>query len=102
MFSAAVIAHDLNKLFERQCIRPIELLVAGGGCRNVVMFDEIVSRCRGIRICTTNKYGMPIKAREAFAFALLAWWHVLKYRGHSPGVTGAKKSILLGVRVDPV
>ena len=36
-FSAAVVAQDLDRLWTRQRIRPLELLVAGGGSRNPVL-----------------------------------------------------------------
>ncbi len=100
-FTAAVVAQDFDNLDAAGLVRPIEMLLAGGGCRNPVLVNEIARRCRGIRVCTTDEYGMPIQAREAFAFALLAWWHIHEYRGNSPHVTGAEKSIVLGVRVNP-
>ena len=83
-------------------VRPIELLVAGGGCRNPVMLSELVKRCRGMRVLTIEEIGIPIEAREALAFALLAWWHKLQFPGNSPAITGAERGVVLGSRVNPV
>ncbi len=101
-FTAAIIGQDLDNLYATQSIRPIELLVAGGGCRNHVMFSEIVKRCRGICVKNIQQIGIQLEARESLAFALLAWWHVLKYPGNSPAITGANRSGVLGIRVDPI
>jgi len=101
-FSAAAVAQDLANLQSIQNIRPIELLVAGGGCRNPIMLNEIRHRCLGMRVFTTAANGIPIQGREALAFALLAWWHILQFPGNAPAITGAKRSVVLGMRVDPV
>mgnify|MGYP000016410112 FL=1 len=100
-FSAAVVAQDLDHLQLNKLVRPIELLIAGGGCRNPVMVRELMARCRGMRVLTVEEKGVPVQAREALAFALLAWWHSVKHEGNSPAVTGALRSLVLGVRVDP-
>ena len=41
------------------------------------------------------------EAREALAFALLAWWHTLKYAGNSVPITGTSRPLVLGMRADP-
>jgi len=101
-FSAAVVAQDLDNLTSNNLVRPIELFVSGGGCRNQVMFDELVKRCRGVRVLTIEQTGIPIEAREALAFAVLAWWHSHQIQGNSPAITGAKRAVVLGSRVNPV
>ncbi len=101
-FSAAVIAQDLERLNSVQLIRPIELLVSGGGSRNPIMFREIVRRCRGMSVRRIEDSGIPAQAREAMSFALLAWWHIASYSGNYPSITGVKRSVVLGTRVNPV
>ena len=59
-----------------------------------VMFSKFL-------VLTVEEKGVPVQAREALAFALLAWWHSVKHEGNSPAVTGALRSLVLGVRVDP-
>ncbi len=100
-FSAAAVAQDLLNLSFVNLNRPIELFVAGGGCKNLAMLKEIRSRCLGIRVLPIDEHGIPAQAREALAFALLAWWHVLRHPGNSPVVTGAQEKVVLGVRANP-
>ncbi len=100
-FSAAVIAHDLENLYLQKRIRPLELLVAGGGAKNPVLLKELVHRCLGIRVFTTTEIGMPVDAREAISFALLAWWNALAKRSCLTNITGASRSSVLGIRVNP-
>jgi anhydro-N-acetylmuramic acid kinase len=48
------------------------------------------------RITTSNEYGLGIGAKEAVAFAVLAYetWH--KRPGNIPAATGASRSVVLG------
>ena len=100
-FTGAVIAQDLNNLQSTYFIRPIELLVAGGGCLNPVMLREIRKRCRGMIVSSIEDHGIPPQSREALAFALLTWWHTLNYQSNTPPITGALRPVVLGTRVNP-
>jgi anhydro-N-acetylmuramic acid kinase len=95
-FTAAVVGQDLAK-------GPpvLELLVAGGGCRNGLLMEELQRRCRGIRVRPLTELGIGDSDREALAFALLAWWHALGHPGNLPSVTGASRPAVLGVCVNP-
>jgi anhydro-N-acetylmuramic acid kinase len=95
-FSAAVIGQDLAKGPPVQ-----ELLVAGGGCRNGLLMEELQRRCRGTRVRPLAELGIGDSDREALAFALLAWWHALGHHGNLPSVTGASRPAVLGVCVNP-
>ena len=95
-FSAAVIGQDLAKGPPVQ-----ELLVAGGGCRNGLLMEELQRRCRGTRVRPLAELGIGDSDREALAFALLAWWHALGHPGNLPSVTGASRPAVLGVCVNP-
>jgi anhydro-N-acetylmuramic acid kinase len=50
----------------------------------------------GCRVTAIETFGMPAEAKEAAAFALLAWmtWHRLP--GNIPAATGAKRPVILG------
>ena len=100
-FTAAVVAQDLDQLFARQGIRPLELVVAGGGSHNPVLVSELQRRCTGCRVGLSDRHGIPVEAREALVFALLAWWHERGHPGNAPAVTGAAREVVLGVRVEP-
>lgn len=100
-FSAAVVAQDLDQLFVREGIRPLELLVAGGGSRNPVLMAELTRRCKGTAVGRSDQQGIPAEAREALVFALLAWWNDRGHPGNAPAITGASREARLGVRVEP-
>jgi len=50
----------------------------------------------GCDLATSEQFGLPAEAKEAAAFALLAWqtWHRLP--GNVPAATGATKPAVLG------
>jgi len=100
-FTASIISQDLDDLFSRKNIRLIELLVAGGGTRNLFLMKELQKQCCGVQIRKIDEIGIPSQYREALAFATLSWWNLLGKKVNPKFITGAKKSILYGVRVDP-
>jgi anhydro-N-acetylmuramic acid kinase len=76
----------------------VDYIVAGGGARNRTLMRMLAAdlapfRCR---IQTTDDLGIPSEAKEAVAFALLAWhtWHRLP--GNIPAATGATHPAILG------
>ncbi len=95
-FSAAVVAQDLGG-----APKPLELLVAGGGARNQLLMEQLQRRCRGMAVRPLAELGIEDEQREALAFALLAWWHLLGQPGSAPAVTGASRESLLGVWTPP-
>ena len=101
VFTALVIANDFRRIYQTRKIRPIKLFISGGGAKNPLMMKEILSRCRGMTIGNFNDLGIPIESMESFAFAVLAWWHVLRKTGTSSSITGAKHSTVLGIKSEP-
>ncbi len=101
VFSACVIAQDLDNLYQSKLIKPLELLIAGGGAKNPALFQEIVVRCRGIRVASITEIGLPSQYREAVSFALLAWWHILNKPGSSKAITGVSRPVILGTKATP-
>ncbi|MFM7734267.1 MAG: anhydro-N-acetylmuramic acid kinase [Cyanobium sp.] len=95
-FSAAVVAQDLGHV-----VRPVELLVAGGGARNRFLMEQLRRRCHGIAVRRLAELGIDDAQREALAFALLAWWHRIGHPGSLPSVTGARRAAVLGVCAPP-
>ncbi len=100
-FTASIVAQDLDNLFRTKKIRLIELLVAGGGTKNLFLMRQLQSQCRGVQVRQIDEIGIPFQFREALVFATLSWWHFLGKKINPKSITGANKSMLFGVRVDP-
>ncbi len=100
-FTASIISQDLDNLFRLKKIRLVELLVAGGGSRNLFLMSQIQKQCCGVHVRQINEIGIPSQYREALVFATLSWWNFLGKKINPQNITGANKSILYGVRVDP-
>ncbi len=76
--------------------RIAELIVSGGGSHNPLLMAQIESGLRGVRVRTSGELGVPEDAKEAFAFAVLAWQTLHRRPANVPGATGAKKPAVLG------
>ncbi len=100
-FTVSIINQDLENLLRLKNIRLIELLVAGGGSKNLFLMSQLQKQCCGVSIRQINEIGIPSQFREALAFATLSWWNLLGKKVHPKYITGANKTILYGVRVDP-
>jgi anhydro-N-acetylmuramic acid kinase len=76
----------------------VDYIVSGGGARNRTLMAMLTARLEplGCKLATSEDFGMPAAAKEATAFALLAWqtWHWLP--GNVPSATGAKRPVILG------
>jgi anhydro-N-acetylmuramic acid kinase len=55
----------------------------------------------GLPIELSDLYGLPIKAKEAIAFALLADRSLRRLPGNLPRVTGARRAVVLGKIMRP-
>jgi anhydro-N-acetylmuramic acid kinase len=79
-------------------MEPVEFVVAGGGAKN----DLLIRMLRGgleplkVKVRMMEELGVPAQAKEAVAFALLAWlsWNGLP--GNVPSATGARSAVVLG------
>ena len=75
---------------------PKELIVAGGGTHNRTLMHTLASLLPGIRILTTAEFGIPPDAKEAIAFAILAWETYHRRPSNLPSATGASHPVILG------
>jgi anhydro-N-acetylmuramic acid kinase len=75
---------------------PDEIIVSGGGARNRTLIAMLKERLTPARITTSDEYRLGIEAKEAIAFAVLAYetWH--KRPGNIPTATGASRAVVLG------
>ncbi len=76
----------------------VDYIVAGGGAKNPTLMRMLAADLAefGCAVQTTDSLGIPAQAKEAVAFALLAWqsWHRLP--GNVPSATGASRPAILG------
>ncbi len=73
-----------------------EVIVSGGGAHNRILMAMLIGCLAPARVTTSEEYGLGIEAKEAVAFAVLAYetWH--KRPGNFPTVTGASRAVVLG------
>jgi anhydro-N-acetylmuramic acid kinase len=98
-FTTATIADAIERwvLLLTDPMRPIDYIVSGGGARNATLLAQLRDRLPGNATLTTiDQQGLPAQAKEAAAFALLAYqtWH--HRPGNIPSATGAKRPAILG------
>jgi anhydro-N-acetylmuramic acid kinase len=76
----------------------VDYIVSGGGAHNRTLVKRLEQRLAGLgcTIHNSDEYNLPVEAKEAAAFALLAWqsWHRLP--ANMPGATGAHHAAILG------
>jgi len=88
------------KTFARRGMRGsgVDYIVSGGGARNATLMAMLAARLEpmGCELAASEEFGLPAEAKEAAAFALLAWqtWHHLP--GNVPRATGAARPAILG------
>ncbi len=75
---------------------PDEVLLCGGGSRNLYLRQRLQAELTSAHIGTTDEAGIDGNFKEAIAFAVLAYWRVNSIPGNLPQVTGAAKPMLLG------
>lgn len=75
-----------------------EFIVSGGGANNAALMRMIAEQVEPLGFCvlTSDELGMPSQAKEAVAFALLAYQTWNRQPGNVPGATGAGRAAVLG------
>ncbi len=77
---------------------PADYVLSGGGARNATLVAMIRRELEalGFRVTDAEEFGMPAAAKEAIAFALLAWNTWNRLPGNLPSATGASRPVVLG------
>jgi anhydro-N-acetylmuramic acid kinase len=73
-----------------------DIVVCGGGARNVTLLRALAEEAGGRPVVTTATLGIEPEQVEALAFAWLARAHVERRCGNVPSVTGARGGRVLG------
>jgi anhydro-N-acetylmuramic acid kinase len=75
-----------------------EMIVSGGGAKNPTLMAMLRNELAplGITLRFSDEFGVPSEAKEALAFAVLAYetWH--RRPSNVPSATGAKRAAILG------
>lgn len=77
--------------------RPSQLIVSGGGALNACLMQGLQARLAPTEVMdSVEVLGVPVFAREALAFAILADATLLGVPCNVPSVTGARRAVRLG------
>jgi anhydro-N-acetylmuramic acid kinase len=77
------------------------LIVSGGGARNRLLVGRLAALLPQLSVHISDEFDLPVDAKEAIAFAVLADRRMHLLPGNLPSVTGAGKSVLLGALTHP-
>ncbi len=101
--ATALTAESIARSFEQFVLKrmhdsPIDYIVSGGGARNRTLMSMLRARLEplGCKLTTTEDFGLPAEAKEAAAFALMAWMTCHRLPGNVPAATGARCPAILG------
>jgi len=95
IFTALSIVDALNRFVLRKTkIR--QLIVSGGGARNPLIMGQISAALPRIQIVPSSQLGVLEDAKEAFAFAILAYETFHGRPSNLPSATGARRPAILG------
>ncbi len=72
------------------------LIFSGGGAHNPFLLERLAHLLPGLALLPSSRFGLPVDAKEAIAFALLADRTLYGLPGNLPRVTGARRAVVLG------
>ena len=92
-FTAATVAVAIDRFVE---VPVQEVVASGGGVRNRQLMGYLAAFLPNLSIRTSYEFGIDSDAKEAIAFAILAYetWHGRP--SNVPAATGAKRAVVLG------
>ena len=95
IFTALSIADALHR-FVLPKHKMHQLIVSGGGARNPLVITQLAAALPQIEIIPSAQLGVPEEAKEAFAFALMAYETFHQRPANLPSATGAQGPAILG------
>jgi anhydro-N-acetylmuramic acid kinase len=76
--------------------RATDLIASGGGVHNRQIMAHLAGFLPDVAISTTNDHGIDADAKEAVAFAVLAYQTWRRQPSNLPSATGARHAVVLG------
>jgi anhydro-N-acetylmuramic acid kinase len=75
-----------------------DFIVSGGGASNPTLMAMLANELRplGLQIRSSDEFGLPSAAKEAAAFALMAFQTWNRQPSNVPSATGAERPVILG------
>jgi len=95
VLTAATVALAIRR-FVAPRMRVDELIVSGGGAHNPQIMGHLAALLPGVAMATSADFGIGIDAKEAIAFAVLAYQTWRRRPSNLPAATGARHPVLLG------
>jgi len=94
--ATALTAATIALAVRRVRTQAAELVVSGGGVHNPRIMAHLAAFLPGVTVATSAQYGIDPDAKEAIAFAVLAYqtWH--RRPSNLPSATGARNNAILG------
>jgi len=96
--TAETIAGSYARFVKAAMKREVDFIVSGGGARNATLMAMLKARLEplGCELAASEEFGLPVEAKEAAAFALLAWMTWNRLPGNVAVATGARRGVVLG------
>jgi anhydro-N-acetylmuramic acid kinase len=95
IFTALSVVDALNRFVTRKA-KIDQLIVSGGGARNPLIMAQLAAALPGVEVLPSSRLDVPEEAKEAFAFALLAYESFHQRAGNVYSATGASGPAILG------
>ena len=93
----ALTAHTIADAYRHFLpLSPDEMIISGGGAQNPVLMQQLAAALPDVAIVPAADLGLLGEAKEAIAFAILAYETWNGRCGNLPSATGAKKAVILG------
>ncbi len=96
--TAQSVADALRRFVLKGNRRYRDFIVSGGGASNPTLMAMLANELHplGLRIRFSDEFGLPSAAKEAAAFALMAFHTWNRHPSNVPSATGAKRPAILG------
>lgn len=78
-----------------------ELIASGGGARNKFLLELVYLYLKGIKLKTSDEYGIGVDQKEALAFIILGNETIQNKPSNVPSATGARRPAILGQICNP-
>jgi anhydro-N-acetylmuramic acid kinase len=100
--ATALTVRSIAEAVKRHVVRPgtryRDFIVAGGGAKNATLMGMLQEELAplGLEFHYSDEFGVPAEAKEAIAFAVLAYQTWNRQAGNLPSATGAERPAILG------